>query len=159
MAVCSGEGCTRLAKWKDLCSMHYKRAWRHGDPNKVHVITKYDPCSVQGCTGTARQNGMCKAHDARMRRHGTTDLVRRANGTGAVTNAGYILITVDGVRKYEHIHVAEEALGRPLPDKAVVHHMNEKPMDNHTFMNLIICPNQAYHMLLHKRMRDLGYPS
>lgn len=64
------------------------------------------------------------------------------------------MIRVDGKYKMEHIYLAEKALGKPLPEDAVVHHMNNKPKDNHTPFNLIICPNQSYHMLLHKRMKE-----
>lgn len=45
------------------------------------------------------------------------------------------------------------ALGKSLPTKAVVHHMNEDKLDNRP-ENLVICPDQAYHMLLHKLLRE-----
>ena len=46
----------------------------------------------------------------------------------------------------EHIFLAEQALGKRLPNKSVVHHANG---------TLIICQDQAYHMLLHARQRAL----
>lgn len=57
-------------------------------------------------------------------------------------------------RMLEHIIVAERALGRLLPDGAVVHHVNLNTSDNLP-SNLVICENQSYHRLLHKRMRRL----
>lgn len=69
---------------------------------------------------------------------------------------GYIMIKPKGYLEYEHRVLAEKALGKPLPAKAVVHHMGARD-DNHGPFKLVICPNQEYHMLLHKRMEELGY--
>lgn len=55
-------------------------------------------------------------------------------------------------RKYVHVIVAEKALGRPLPSGAVVHHWDEDKTNNKN-TNLVICENQAYHKILHQRMR------
>jgi hypothetical protein len=52
----------------------------------------------------------------------------------------------------EHIVVAERVFGKPLPSGAIVHHSNEKRNDNRS-SNLVICQDQAYHQLLHQRMR------
>jgi len=52
----------------------------------------------------------------------------------------------------EHVFVAQQALGRPLPSGAQVHHVNEVKSDN-SRSNLVICPNEAYHRLLHSRTR------
>ncbi len=45
---------------------------------------------------------------------------------------------------------AERALGKPLPSRAVVHHADGTKRDD---AQLVICEDQAYHMLLHARMR------
>ena len=70
-------------------------------------------------------------------------------------NNGYEVLMLPGrerrVIKW-HIVVAEKALGRQLPKGAVVHHVNEIRHDNRP-SNLVICPNNAYHQLLHQRMR------
>lgn len=72
---------------------------------------------------------------------------------------GYILVACPGHPRagknnyvYEHVLVAEKALGRYLPDGVEVHHVNEIKHDNRG-SNLVICEDQAYHRLLHKRMR------
>ncbi len=53
---------------------------------------------------------------------------------------------------YDHILVAESVLGKFLPKKAQVHHVNENPSDNRK-ENLVICEDDAYHKLLHQRAR------
>jgi HNH endonuclease len=51
---------------------------------------------------------------------------------------------------YEHVLVACQALGKALPPKAEVHHVNGRRADNAP-QNLVICPDNAYHTLLHVR--------
>ncbi len=70
-------------------------------------------------------------------------------------SSGYVAVQIGKVNKFEHVLVAEKALGKPLPPKAVVHHVNENRTDNRT-ENLVICPDRAYHNLIHRRMRALA---
>ena len=53
---------------------------------------------------------------------------------------------------YQHILVAERALGRLLPEGAQVHHVDGNPRNN-VPSNLVICQDMAYHKLLHYRTR------
>ena len=39
MADCSVPGCTKTARAKAMCEMHYRRVGRHGDPNKTNRST------------------------------------------------------------------------------------------------------------------------
>jgi hypothetical protein len=48
--------------------------------------------------------------------------------------------------------VAEQALGRYLPDGVEVHHVDEDVRNNRNG-NLVICQDKAYHKLLHVRAR------
>jgi len=60
-------------------------------------------------------------------------------------------ISINGYMR-EHIVLCENVLGKSLPEKAVIHHANEIKDDN-ILSNLVICPDEAYHQLLHKRIR------
>lgn len=62
---------------------------------------------------------------------------------------------------YEHTVIAARALGRPIPRGVVVHHVDYNG-GNNTPRNLVICQDQAYHLLLHHRTdayRATGDPS
>jgi hypothetical protein len=144
--ACTAAGCSEPRYAKALCKKHY--------------YAQFKLCVVEGCNEPARYGGgLCLAHGRNLKRNGTVDYIRNTLAVGETRERkdGYIVINHSGERKLEHIVLAEKALGRPLPSKAVVHHINEDRADNRTPFNLIICPNQEYHMLLHKRARALGY--
>lgn len=63
----------------------------------------------------------------------------RAHKVGA--HAGYV---------YEHIQIAEKMIDRPLTDKEVVHHLNQK-RDNNTPSNLLVL-ERSQHTKLHSWM-------
>lgn len=59
--------------------------------------------------------------------------------------------------KYEHRLIVERAIGKPLPSRAQVHHVDGNPRNNEN-CNLVVCEDRAYHKLLHRRqrIRDAG---
>ena len=57
----------------------------------------------------------------------------------------------DGARVTMHRWRAEQALRKPLPHGAVVHHVI--PARKDAVCPLVICQDAAYHALLHARMR------
>lgn len=58
----------------------------------------------------------------------------------------------DGSMMALHRIRAEHALGRPLPKGVEVHHVDRDPWN--ATARLVICENHAYHMFLHRRMRE-----
>jgi hypothetical protein len=54
----------------------------------------------------------------------------------------------------ESIFKAVKAIGKALPEKAEIHHVDENSLNNEN-CNLIVCQDHEYHMLLHYRMKAL----
>lgn len=76
-----------------------------------------------------------------------------------VTKIGHIWLDVYGYPKFSigngedyHVHryVAEQAIGRKLKNRESVHHLNYDKSDCRR-QNLIVCPDDSYHRLLHAR--------
>jgi len=92
------------------------------------------------------------------RYRGTTGaLSPRWRGGKPYIAEGYVVFNLhaeDGYRRHirEHVLIAQKALGKPLPKGAEVHHVNGD-RSNNSPSNLVICPNHAYHALLHARVR------
>lgn len=53
---------------------------------------------------------------------------------------------------YEHDLIAFQILGGRLPPKVVVHHIDNNKTNNH-HSNLVICQDNGYHLLIHRRER------
>jgi hypothetical protein len=95
-------------------------------------------------------------HYKRKQRTGSANYVpaRRNRGTGTVTHFGYVAVGLEGNKHQEHRLIVERALGKPLPAGAEIHHVNGNRSDN-SHANLVVCPDRAYHKLLHQRQRSL----
>lgn len=77
----------------------------------------------------------------------------RKKGDGSIKR-GYAYSTKDGKEQREHRLIVERILGRQLPPKAVVHHVDENRLNNDPH-NFVVCPDTKYHSLLHTRMNAL----
>lgn len=75
----------------------------------------------------------------------------RHRGNRRLDKKGYIILRVGlGVRKKEHVHIAEQVLCRQLKRGEMVHHINGDRSDNRK-CNLLIC-TISYHTWLHWKM-------
>ena len=125
------------------------------DYTRPHLSTIMANCSVDGCSSKVVGRGLCDTHYRRFMRHGTTAAPKRAPPGAGYIFRGYRIHEINGIRKFDHVRNAETALGRELPPAAIVHHVNENKLDNAN-TNLVICPDQAYHKLLHIRTDALN---
>lgn len=98
--------------------------------------------------------GLCGPHYKNLIRRGDPYLwpERAKNGSKWTHHSGYTGFTRNGNRIFEHVEIAEKVLGKKLPDGVIVHHV-DCDESNNTNKNLVICPDQNYHMLLHVRTR------
>jgi hypothetical protein len=164
MSNCKVLGCANSQiRAQGLCSKHYERLRVHGDvtvDKRSGSKKPKIPCSVYGCEKHGISRSMCAMHYGRWFRHGGTESKNPNYGSGrSIIWDGYVRIWMGTKHEkshvMEHILVAERALERKLPKRAVVHHINGDKGDNRP-ENLVICPSQAYHLGLHKRQRKLG---
>lgn len=72
------------------------------------------------------------------------------------TENGYLLVWdfKRGRYVYEHRIIVEQALGRRLNRREIVHHVDGNKKHN-VGGNLVLCQNRAYHRLIHERCVDL----
>ena len=113
-------------------------------------------CRVEGCDHTdnrgSKDSGLCGMHYLRWIRYGRLHTIVNRGSGWTVNQSGYVMIW-NGKWEYEHRLVAEKALGKPLPPDAVIHHVDGDSMNNRP-SNLVVCPDQGYHRLLHIRMKE-----
>lgn len=108
-------------------------------------------CGKPMCKRTAK--GLCRDHYRNLMRRGDPYLWPETAKKGTGWNHhGYKGFTREGVKTFEHVEKAEKAIGRKLPEGTVIHHVDGNESNNAN-TNLVICPDQRYHILLHVRTR------
>lgn len=112
-------------------------------------------CKADVCEREVRCREYCAYHYNLYRKNGILQTKsKRSRGEGCIIG-GYLEVRKKGApRKRVHVLLAEKALGRPLPKKARVHHADCNKLNNDP-ANLVICPDDAYHLLLHQRIYAL----
>lgn len=153
MKTCSS--CERTSLARGLCARHYQQAKRDGSLDAWAKLRLETCCTFIGCSEPHEARGFCTKHYQRLRHH--NDPARgRSPANGSLRSDGYIDIgRTTGGKTKQHILIAEQALGHRLPRGAVVHHVDEN-RSNNAPGNLVICPDRAYHNLIHQRMRALS---
>ena len=53
-----------------------------------------------------------------------------------------------------HKYIVESVIGRELPNGAEIHHVDGDGLNN-AHSNLVVCPDRAYHALLHRRAKAI----
>ena len=149
IAKCSVEGCKRDSRCWGMCSMHFQRARKFGDPNIRMRQAKGETefcCTVEGCTLPHKAKGYCYVHYQRFKRFGSPHEVHRnLNGEGTIVPDGYKKITLsDGTRVLEHRYVMEVHIGRKLESWEVVHHIDGNRLNN-SLENLELIRDQSLH--------------
>jgi hypothetical protein len=115
----------------------------------MNFLTK--TCLIEGCHSKVKARDWCGLHLQRWYKYGDpTHTTMGTKGAGHLDEHGYRRLVVNGVKKREHVLLAELALGHPLPPGAEVHHIDENKSNNEP-SNLVVCPDRAYHRLLHLR--------
>ena len=136
--ICRIDECSRPVNARMLCSAHYDKWQKYGDPLYIHPRYRPKVCEVDDCDRGHFCRGFCHVHYDHWRRYGDPVFYLNApNGSGHINKSGYRLIfrpdhpnaKGNGVI-LEHRWVMSEHLGRPLCSDEVVHHKNGNRLDN-----------------------------
>lgn len=114
-------------------------------------------CSVNGCGKKMIAKTYCDNHYRKFKAYGDPLAGRvnsRKSGEGCIVGVGYLIHRINGKGIRAHRKIVEDILGKKLPNGAVVHHVDHDRLNNSP-SNLVVCPNAAYHNLLHIRERAL----
>lgn len=138
---CVVEGCNAHRFARQMCTLHYGRWRKYGDPQREPAPREQAVCTIDGCEREAVSRKMCSSHYAKWRKHGdpnfqSTPQTRRKDGRKRDPQ-GYVRLYMPehpnarkGGHIAEHTVVMAEFLGRPLLPTENVHHRNGVRDDN-----------------------------
>ena len=138
--------CDRPKYAKGLCSHHYHKLRKYGNPLATPPESINKVCSVCGEKGYVKQ--LCRPHYHKLRTYGDPCYVR----PNKLYKAGeYLVIRINGKSQLLHRHIMEKHIGRQLSKKEHVHHINGNGKDNRIENLAIININE--HTQLHHPIR------
>jgi hypothetical protein len=117
-------------------------------------------CSIEGCDNKHEAKGFCNKHYLRVYLNGSLELKTREKGSGYIGDR-YHEVEVNGKHRKMHHLIVEKVTGVKVANGICVHHVDGNGFNNE-HKNLVVCPNQEYHSLLHLREKALdacGDPS
>lgn len=137
--ICSVEGCPTKHYARDLCSKHYQRWQKYGDPTFKRDLS----CSISGCDAQRIGRGWCSVHYQRWAKYGDPKaiLVNKIEGEieeafwgyvektescwhwiGSKNGGGYGYLRVEGASIKAH-RTSWEMVNGKIPDGMVIDHI------------------------------------
>lgn len=156
LKICDVDDCGKHALAKGLCSKHYWRVRKHGDPNVggKNVTGRGDggvrlPCLISECRKHAIAKGMCQMHYTRVRKYGDPQGGRHKNGfTGLLRDP---ICTIPGCSKphqslgYCATHYQRHRDGRSMEAPVKERRQGEKYLDRNGYICLPGTPRVLEH--------------
>ena len=141
-----------------ICSFCSKSFKDYQFKNRVFCSKKCEYQGKKARSTVKKQCKLCKQYFTKKRgekkifcSRACATKIKRKNG---ITSHGYE-ITWNGTNKRQYFHrkKAEQILGKTIDSKHRIHHIDGDTLNNQN-NNLVICENQSYHRLLHKRTKS-----